>query len=52
MIVLTILFFAPQINLIPYGSVVLTVLVWIMVAITVISGADYLIKNKDVIKMD
>ena len=52
MIVLTILFFAPQINLIPYGSVVLTVLVWIMVAITIISGADYLIKNKDVIKMD
>lgn len=52
MIVLTILFFYPQITSFFWGSAVLSVLVWIMVAITIVSGADYLIKNKDVIKMD
>ena len=51
MIVLAILFFTPQISTFALGDIVLTVLVWIMVAITIISGADYLIKNKEVIKI-
>lgn len=51
MIVLTILFFTPQITTISFGGLVLNILVWVMVAITIISGADYLIKNKEVIKI-
>lgn len=49
MIVLTVLFFAPQIRLLTTVPVT-EILVWIMVAITVISGGDYLIKNRHVIK--
>ena len=49
MIVLTLMFFTPQIvNL--SGFLPITILEWIMVIITVVSGADYLIKNKHVIK--
>ncbi len=51
MIVLTILFFTPQIAALSFGNIILYILVWIMVAITIISGADYLIKNKEVIKI-
>ena len=51
MIVLTVLFFYPQISILPFGGLVIDVLVWIMVLITIVSGADYLIKNKEVIKM-
>ena len=48
MIVLTVMFFTPQIvNL--SGFLPITILEWIMVIITVVSGADYLIKNKHVI---
>lgn len=50
MIVLTVLFFTPQIDM--YVKLpVLSFLVWVMVIITVVSGADYLIKNKEVIRM-
>ena len=52
MIVLTVLFFHPQITLLPFGSVVISVLEWAMVLITIVSGADYLIKNKNAIKMN
>ena len=49
MTVLTILFFTPQtVKLL--GILPNTILIWIMVIITVVSGADYLIKNKHVIK--
>lgn len=48
-VVLTLLFFNPwieQVKIIPINAII----VWIMVGITIISGADYLIKNKHVIK--
>ena len=51
MIVLTILFFTPQVATLPGGNIILNILIWIMVAITIISGVDYLIKNKEVIKI-
>ena len=51
MIVLTILFFTPQVASLPGGNIILNILIWIMVAITIISGVDYLIKNKEVIKI-
>ena len=49
MFVLTVLFFCPQISALPFGGVLLLILEWIMVAITVISGVDYLWKNREVI---
>ena len=49
MIVLTVLFFSPQIALLTIIPVA-EILVWIMVGITVISGVDYLVKNRHVIK--
>ena len=52
MIVLTVMFLTPQIVSIPYGALIMSVLEWMMVIITIVSGADYLIKNKDVIKMN
>ena len=49
MITLTVLFFTPQIReFIKFP--VTEILVWISVAITVISGVEYLLKNKDVLK--
>ena len=52
MIVLTVLFFHPQIAAFSFGGAVMMVLEWAMVLITVVSGADYVIKNKDAIKMN
>ena len=52
MIVLTVLFFHPQIAAFSFGGAVMVVLEWAMVLITVVSGADYVIKNKDAIKMN
>ncbi len=49
MIVLTVLFFTPQIReFIKFPLI--EILVWISVVVTVVSGAEYLIKNKDVLK--
>lgn len=49
MIALTVLFFTPQIKALTVFPVT-EILVWITVLITVISGADYMLKNKHVIK--
>ena len=52
MIVLTVLFFYPQIIVLPFGNIIINALVWAAVLITVVSGADYVIKNKDAIKIN
>ena len=52
MIVLTVLFFFPQITAFAYGTIIINILVWAAVLITVVSGADYVIKNKDAIKLN
>ncbi|MBE7029052.1 MAG: CDP-diacylglycerol--glycerol-3-phosphate 3-phosphatidyltransferase [Clostridia bacterium] len=51
-VVLAVMFFTPMISQVYIGKIILFILEWAMVLITIVSGADYLIKNKDVIKMD